>query len=57
MLANDAKIFVEKWLPAWTGNNPELLASFYTDDAQYSNPAIPNGVKDKSTLLNYFKNY
>lgn len=55
MLAKDAKIFVEKWLPAWTGNNPELLASFYTDDAIYSDPAIPNGVKGKSALLNYFK--
>jgi len=28
-----ARSFAEKWLPAWSGNRPELLASFYTDDA------------------------
>ncbi|GEM_PF-6620569 len=41
----EAKAFAEKWLPAWTGNNPELLASFYTEDAFYSDPVIPRGVQ------------
>jgi hypothetical protein len=41
-------------LPAWSGNNPELLASFYSDDAFYLDPAIPGGVRGKSALLAYF---
>ncbi len=51
----EAKAFAEKWLPAWSGNRPELLASFYTDDAFYCDPAIPQGVKGKEALLTYFK--
>lgn len=51
----EAKAFAEKWLPAWSGNNPELLASFYTDDAFYSDPSIPEGVKGKKALLEYFR--
>ncbi len=51
----EAKIFAEKWLPAWSGNNPELLASFYTDDVFYSDPVIPQGVNGKEALLAYFK--
>jgi hypothetical protein len=30
--AEEARHFTERWLPAWTGNNPELLASFYSED-------------------------
>jgi len=41
-------------LPAWTGNNPEALASFYTDDAFYSDPAIPGGVRGREQLVEYF---
>jgi len=51
----EAKAFAEKWLPAWSGNRPELLASFYTDDVFYCDPAIPQGVKGKDALLTYFK--
>lgn len=36
-----AREFAARWLPAWTGNDPERLASFYTDDAFYCDPAIP----------------
>lgn len=50
----EAKAFAEKWLPAWTGNKPELLASFYTEDAFYSDPVIPQGVQGKKALLEYF---
>jgi hypothetical protein len=52
--AREAKAFAEKWLPAWSGNNPELLAGFYSDDAFYLDPAIPAGVKGKAALLAYF---
>ena len=30
MNPDDARVFADKWLPAWTGNRPELLAAFYT---------------------------
>jgi hypothetical protein len=51
----DAKEFAESWLPAWTGNDPERLAGFYTDDAFYSDPAVPEGVRGKEALLAYFR--
>jgi len=47
MSKEQAKEFASKWLPAWTGNDPEKLLSFYSDDAFYLDPAIPNGVKGK----------
>jgi hypothetical protein len=50
-----AREFAQRWLPAWTGNDPELLASFYSDDAIYLDPAIPEGVKGKEQLLAYFR--
>jgi|SRR5664279_2229079 len=55
LTAIEAKKFAEKWLPAWSGNNPELLASFYSEDAFYLDPSIPGGVKGKSELLKYFR--
>jgi hypothetical protein len=55
LTAIEAKKFAEKWLPAWSGNNPELLASFYSEDAFYLDPGIPGGVKGKSELLKYFR--
>jgi len=53
--APEARRFAEKWLPAWTGNNAELLVSFYSEDAFYLDPGIPGGVKGKQSLLTYFK--
>ncbi len=52
--AGEAKQFARKWLPAWSGNNPELLVSFYSEDAFYLDPGIPDGVRGKSELLAYF---
>ena len=49
-----ARAFADKWLPAWSGNRPELLVSFYTHDAQYSDPAVPKGVRGRDELLAYF---
>ena len=51
----EAKEFAETWLPAWTGNDPERLAAFYTDDAFYSDPAVPDGVRGKDALTGYFR--
>lgn len=53
--ASQARQFAERWLPAWSGNNPELLASFYAEDAFYLDPGIPKGVKGKPALLAYFR--
>jgi hypothetical protein len=53
--AVEAKQFAEKWLPAWSGNNPGLLAGFYSEDAFYLDPGIPSGVKGKAGLLAYFR--
>jgi SnoaL-like domain len=50
-----AKDFAASWLPAWTGNDPERLAAFYTEDAFYSDPAVPDGVRGKDALLGYFR--
>ncbi len=50
-----ARHFAERWLPAWTGNDPERLADFYADDAFYSDPAIPAGVEGKPAVLAHFR--
>lgn len=50
-----ARAFAEKWLPAWSGNRPELLASFYAEDAFYADPAVPAGVRGRAALLAYFR--
>jgi hypothetical protein len=55
MTASEAREFAGQWLPAWTGNDPERLASFYSDDAFYLDPAIPEGVSGKLALLGYFR--
>ena len=54
MNADDARAFAERWLPAWSGNRPELLASFYSPDAVYSDPVIPEGLRGHDALLAYF---
>jgi hypothetical protein len=51
----EARAFAEQWLPAWTGNKPELLAGFYAEDAVYIDPGIPQGVRGKAALLTYFR--
>ncbi len=55
MTKEQAKEFASKWLPAWTGNDPEKLASFYSDDTLYLDPGIPKGVRGKDELLAYFR--
>lgn len=47
--------FCDRWLSAWTGNQPEELIRFYSEDAYYQDPAKPEGLKGKETLLNYFR--
>jgi len=55
MGADEARAFAERWLPAWTGNHPERLAAFYSEDAFYSDPALPLGAKGRTELVAYFR--
>ena len=55
LAAAEAAAFAQRWLPAWTGNDPERLAAFYSDDALYVDPGIPAGVRGKAELLAYFR--
>lgn len=54
MDAVEALAFAERWLPAWSGNRPKLLASFYAEDVFYSDPANPEGIKGRDALEAYF---
>jgi hypothetical protein len=53
--AAEAAAFAQRWLPAWTGNDPQRLAAFYSDDALYVDPGIPGGARGKAALLAYFR--
>lgn len=55
MTREQAKAFASQWLPAWTGNDPEKLISFYSKDVFYSDPANPLGIQGKENLLKYFR--
>ncbi len=55
MTREEAKEFASRWLPAWTGNEPERLAAFYAEDVVYSDPVIPDGAQGKPALLDYFR--
>lgn len=55
MTKEEAREFASRWLPAWTGNEPEKLAGFYSDDALYLDPVIPKGVRGKDQLIAYFR--
>jgi hypothetical protein len=52
--SDDARRFADRWHPAWTGNRPAHLVSFYTEDAFYSDPGVPGGVRGGPALLSYF---
>jgi len=55
MTKEKAREFASRWLPAWTGNDPEKLADFYSDDALYLDPAVPGGIRGKDNLRAYFR--
>ena len=55
MNESDAMELCNRWLPAWTGNTPEKLVEFYSEDAFYLDPAKPEGLRGHSELLPYFK--
>ncbi|MGY5854559.1 MAG: nuclear transport factor 2 family protein [Candidatus Thorarchaeota archaeon] len=47
--------FCRKWLATWTGNQPDKLIKFYTDDALYIDPANKEGLKGHDEILRYFE--
>lgn len=53
MNADEAREFAARWLPAWTGNNPAKLASFYADDLFYLDPTVPDGLTGKDAFIRY----
>jgi hypothetical protein len=55
MSDTEAKEFTDRWLPAWTGNDPERLVAFYADNAFYSDPAVPGGLRGRGEILEYFR--
>ena len=55
MTKQEARAFAARWLPAWTGNDPGKLAEYYSDDAFYLDPGIPDGVRGKDALTAYFR--
>lgn len=54
MTKEEAREFTNRWLPAWTGNRPDELIAFYSDDAFFLDPGRPLGIKGKDQLLAYF---
>ena len=55
MTEEQAREFAAKWLPAWTGNDPERLAAYYSEDVLYLDPVVPDGIRGKDALLAYFR--
>ena len=53
MTRDEARRFSADWLPAWTGNNPNKVASFYTDDVFYLDPSVPDGIEGKPAFVAY----
>lgn len=54
MNEQDARAFCDRWLAAWTGNNPTGLLEYYTDDAYYQDPARPAGLRGAEAMRKYF---
>jgi len=50
-----AAMFAAAWLPAWSGNDPRRLASFYTHDTLYSDPQVPEGLCGRGALTAYLE--
>lgn len=47
--------FCDHWLQSWSGNKPEKLIEFYSDDAFYLDPANPQGIQGKEKIFLYFQ--
>ncbi len=47
--------FCQRWLAAWTGNNPKKLLTFYHEEALYIDPANREGLKGHKEIGKYFE--
>lgn len=54
MNAHTLQSFIDDWLSTWTGNQPENLLKYYSEDAFYLDPALPSGIQGKDGLKTYF---
>lgn len=54
MSQEELKTFTDNWLASWTGNHPNLLLEYYTNNAFYIDPANPNGLQGQEQLKPYF---
>jgi len=51
MEKEESKEFASRWLSAWTGNKPEELTDYYSNDCFYLDAGIPDGANGKDELL------
>lgn len=49
----DLTAFCDRWLAAWSGNRPTELLEYYTEDAWYADPGVPDGLQGRNPLLRY----
>lgn len=47
--------FIDQWLEAWTGNEPDILMGYYASDAFYLDPANPSGLSGYTAIRSYFQ--
>jgi hypothetical protein len=47
--------FCAAWLDSWSGNRPDTLLGFYTEDAFYLDPANPAGLEGHAQMKKYFE--
>ena len=52
---DEAREFASRWLPLWTGNRPEELATLYTNDLFYSDPVLREGLRGREAFLEYLR--
>jgi len=51
----DVVEFITDWLDCWTGNRPDDLITFYSEDALYKDPAKPEGLRGRKEIFPYFQ--
>lgn len=47
--------FCMRWLATWTGNRPDELLGFYTEDCYYQDPGRPTGLRGHVELRPYLE--
>lgn len=49
----DIEDFNARWLLAWSDKNVDELVMFYSEDTQYFDPQVPDGLKGREALRAY----